>query len=47
LSYGMALRLMIELEGQLPPSVCAASKARGQSMSLHATVVELLEELQE
>jgi DNA-binding SARP family transcriptional activator/predicted ATPase len=45
--YGIALRLMIELENQLPPSVCAAAKVRGQSMALHATVLELLEDLQE
>jgi hypothetical protein len=45
--YGIALRLMIELESQLPPSVCAAAKARAQSMSSHAIVLELLEELKE
>jgi DNA-binding SARP family transcriptional activator/predicted ATPase len=45
--YGVALRLMIELESQLPPSVCAAAKERGRSMSLPATVLELLEELKE
>jgi hypothetical protein len=45
--YGIALRLMIELEHQLSLSVLAEAKARGQSISLHATVVELLQELKE
>ena len=38
---------MIELEDQLPPSVFAAAEERRRSMSLRATVEELLEELKE
>jgi hypothetical protein len=38
---------MLEPESQLPPSVFAAAEERGRSMSLRATVEELLEELGE
>ena len=45
LEYGVGLRLMIELGSRLPPSVFAAAEDRGRSMSLRATVEELLAEL--
>ena len=45
--YGMGLRLVIELERQMPPAAFAAAQERGRTMSLQETVAELFEELKE
>jgi tetratricopeptide (TPR) repeat protein len=43
--YGAGLRLVLELEHQLPPDAFAAAQERGRATSLHETVEELLAEL--
>jgi DNA-binding SARP family transcriptional activator/predicted ATPase len=42
-----ASELYAELQGQLSPAAFTGAEKRAQSMSLHATVLELLEDLQE
>ncbi|MBN1640922.1 MAG: tetratricopeptide repeat protein [Anaerolineae bacterium] len=46
LEYGMALRLLIELEERLPPAAIEAAKERAHAMSLRETVTDLLAELE-